>query len=276
MPIKILFSALSLLFLSGISAIGQTYDEWVNRSFDYIDQDSTALAEECLKKAMRLDPANPRNGMLFVNLGTLQRTLGKYQDAEISYSCALSLLSEMPKIRQNRAELYADMGRYRDAIDDYTILLQAEPNNEEWLYRRALCRLMASDTLGARQDLEYIDTFNPKSAKSRLGMAVVYKTKGEYSMAEELYNALIKANPDSWSLLRDRAEVYYLSNRYGAALVDINESIKRNPNDPMSYILRAQIRYAKGDNEYARRDLNTALQKGASQEIVSDIIGKSR
>ncbi|MBO7379266.1 MAG: hypothetical protein J6U31_05905, partial [Bacteroidales bacterium] len=73
---------------------------------------------------------------------------------------------------------------------------------------------------------------------------------------------------------RDRAEVYYLSNRMGAALEDINESIKRNPQDPMSYVLRAQIRYAKGDKEYARRDLNTAIEKGLPQQIARQMVEK--
>ncbi|MBP5344623.1 MAG: tetratricopeptide repeat protein [Bacteroidales bacterium] len=252
----------------------QDYDEWINRSFDYIDKDSLPQAEECLKKAMRLEPANPRNGMLFVNLGTLQRQQGEYKEAETSYSCAIALLSDVPKIRVNRAELYAEMSRFNEAIDDYTLLLETEPHNEDWLYRRALCKLMAADTIGAQEDLQFIDSFNPKSAKSRLGMAVIYKAQGQYSMAEELYNALLKANPESWSLLRDRAEVYFLSNRSGAALMDINKAIEKNPQDPMSYLLRAQIRFQKGDIEYGKRDLKTAVEKGLSPEIVSPLMQK--
>ncbi len=265
----------ALLFISIVNyAFSHTYDEWIALSFDYMDSDSLAQAENCLKEAMRLEPANPRNGLLFQNLGTLQRRQGKLQDAETSYSCAIAMLADIPNIRVNRAQLYAEMERYNDAIDDYSILLEKEPQNESWLYERALCRLMGGDTLGARLDLESIDTFNPHSAKSRLGMAVVYKAEGEYAMAADLYDALIQANPSSWSLLRDRAEVYYLSNRMGAALEDINESIKRNPQDPMSYVLRAQIRYAKGDKEYARRDLNTAIEKGLPQQIALQLVEK--
>lgn len=272
---KALLLAINLIIGTSAS-LAQTYDEWITRSFDYIDQDSISQAENCLKQAMRLEPANPRNGLLFSNLGTLQRQQGKLEEAEMSYSCAIGLLEDMPNARVNRAQLYAEMERYQDAIEDYTILLSKEPHNEDWLYERALCRLMAQDTTGARLDLEFIDTFNPNSAKSRLGMAMVYKAEKEYSMAVDLYNALIEANPKSWSLLRDRAEVYYLSNRMGAALEDINESINRNPQDPMSYVLRAQIRYAKGDKEYARRDLNTAIEKGISPQIVSQLVEKCK
>lgn len=274
---KYLYILLALILnLSCETARCQTYDEWVTRSFDMMEADSIAQAEESIKQAMRIEPANPRNGLLFMNLGTLQRRQGKLEDAEVSYSCAISLLTEMPNVRQNRAQLYTEMERYQDAIEDYTILLQNEPQNEDWLYERALCRLMSHDTIGARTDLEFIDTFNPHSAKSRLGMAVVYKAQGEYAMAADLYDALIKANPNSWSLLRDRAEAYYLSNRMGSALEDINEAIKRNPQDPMCYVLRAQIRYARGDKEYARRDLNIAREKGIPLPIISQLIEKCK
>lgn len=271
---KLLILLLICLTLGVKNGSAQSYDEWVTRSFDYMEIDSMAQAEYCIKQAMRLEPANAQNGLLFQNLGTIQRQLGKLEEAEVSYSCAIALLQNLNTARQSRAMLYAEMERYQDAIEDYTILLKDEPKNENWLYERAMCRLLCSDTTGARLDLEFIDTFNPNSAKSRLGMAVVYKSQGQYAMAIELYNALLEANKDSWSLLRDRAEVHYLSGRMGAALLDINESINKHPQDPMSFVLRAQIRYAKGDKEYARRDLNTALEKGISPQIVSRLIEK--
>ena len=247
-----------------------TYEEWITASFDALDENNNAQAEQCLKNAMKLEPANPQNGLLFVNLGTIQRNQQKYQDAEISYTCAISLLEENTVAFSTRASLYAEM----KAIDDYSVIIGRNPENEDALYERALCRLMNNDTVGARFDLETIDKFNPKSAKSRLGMAMVYKAMGENAMAVELYDALIKANPNSWSLLRDRAEVYFFSKRLGAALIDIDKSISMNGKDPLSYFLRAKIRWAKGDREYARRDLNRAVELGLPQSAAADLVEK--
>ena len=253
-----------------------TYDGWIAASFDALDEDNNQLAEQCLKNAMRLEPANPQNGLLFVNLGTIQRRLGKLQDAEVSYTCAISLLDENTVAYSTRASLYAEIEQYQKAIDDYSVVISRNPEDEDALYERALCRLMNSDTIGARLDLETIDKFNPKSAKSRLGMAMVYKAMGENAMAVELYDALIKANPKSWSLLRDRAEVYFFSKRLGAAMLDIDKSIQMNGRDPLSYFLRAKIRWAKGDREYARRDLNRAIELGLPQSAAADLIEKMK
>ncbi len=253
-----------------------TYDGWITASFDALDEDNNQRAEQCLKNAMRLEPANPQNGLLFVNLGTIQRRLGKLQDAEISYTCAISLLDENTVAYSTRASLYAEIEQYQKAIDDYSVVISRNPEDEDALYERALCRLMNNDTIGARLDLETIDKFNPKSAKSRLGMAMVYKAMGENAMAVELYDALIKANPNSWSLLRDRAEVYFFSKRLGAAMLDIDKSIQMNGRDPLSYFLRAKIRWAKGDREYARRDLNRAIELGLPQSAAADLIEKMK
>ena len=253
-----------------------TYDGWITASFDALDEDNNQRAEQCLKNAMRLEPANPQNGLLFVNLGTIQRRLGKLQDAEISYTCAISLLDENTVAYSTRASLYAEIEQYQKAIDDYSVVISRNPEDEDALYERALCRLMNNDTIGARLDLETIDKFNPKSAKSRLGMAMVYKAMGENAMAVELYDALIKANPKSWSLLRDRAEVYFFSKRLGAAMLDIDKSIQMNGRDPLSYFLRAKIRWAKGDREYARRDLNRARELGLPQSAAADLIEKMK
>ena len=133
---------------------------------------------------------------------------------------------------------------------------------------------MNCDTLGARLDLEQIDKFNPQSAKSRLGMAYVYKAQRMWREASELYDALIDRNPKSASLLRERAEVHYLSGRMGAALADVEKSISLGPRDPYSYLLRAQIRYSRGDKEYARRDLNQAIELGLSEAETGDLLQK--
>ena len=252
----------------------QNYDELITRSFDYLDVDSLPEAEEALREALRIEPGNPGNGMLLLNLGTIQRRQGKLKEAEESYTIGLAFLPNNLTLLNSRAQLFAEMEKYPEAINDYTEVIYHEPENEDAYYERALCKLMNQDTLGARLDLEQIDRFNPNSAKSRLGMAYVYKAQQMWREASELYDALIERNPRNASLLRERAEVFYFSNRMGAALDDVNKSIDFDPRDPYSYLLRAQIRYAKGDREFARRDLNQALELGLNKEEVRDLIEK--
>jgi len=252
----------------------QTYDDYITESFDLLELDSLTKAEESLRSALRLEPGNPSNGMLLLNMGTIQRRLGKLKEAEDSYTIGLAFLPKNLTLLNSRAQLFGETEQYDKAIEDYTEIIYQEPENEGALYERALCRLMNADTLGARLDLQQIDKINPNSAKSRLGMVYVYKAQHLWREAAELLDALIERNPKNASLLRERAEVYYLSGRMGAAIDDINHSIDYGPRDPYSYILRAQIRYVKGDKEFARRDLNQALELGLNPEEAGNLTQK--
>lgn len=273
---KLLFCLIIVAFyIANIAELAaQTYEDYVTRSFDFIEQDSLPQAEEAIKNALRLEPGNPSNGLLLGNMGTIQRRQGKLKEAEQSYSIGLGFMPDNLTLLTSRASLYAEMAEYEKAIEDYTQIIYHEAENEDAFYQRALCRLMNNDTIGARLDLEEIDRFNPQSAKSRLGMAYIYKAQRMWREAAELYDVLIKRNPKSPSLMRERAEVHYLSGRMGAALADVEKSIQMGPRDPYSYLLRAQIRYARGDKEYARRDLNQARELGLPESEASVLLEK--
>ena len=73
----------------------QNYDELITRSFDYLDADSLPEAEEALREALRIEPGNPGNGMLLLNLGTIQRRQGKLKEAEESYTIGLAFLTTL-------------------------------------------------------------------------------------------------------------------------------------------------------------------------------------
>ena len=68
----------------------QTYEQFVEKSFDLLDQNDLLAAGESLKAALRLEPANPNNYALLMNLGTIQRRQGLLEEALVSYSAALS------------------------------------------------------------------------------------------------------------------------------------------------------------------------------------------
>lgn len=254
--------------------LDRQYTDCIDRSFDYLDQDSLTQAIDAIKEALRLQPGNPSNGMLLGNMGSIQRRQGLLAEAEQSYTIGLGFLPDNLTLLNSRASLYAAMEEYEKAINDYTSVIYHEPENENAYYERALCRLMNHDTIGARLDLEQIDRFNPNSAKARLGMSYVYKAQRMYREASEIYDALIERNPRNAQLYRERAEVFYLSGRMAAALDNVNQSIRIDPRDPYCYILRAQIRYARKDREYARRDLNQALELGLSKEEADVLIQK--
>ncbi len=87
----------------------QTYDELITRAMNAVERDSLYQAEAWFKKALQKEPANMRNALLFSNLGTIQRRMGKNKEALESYSLALNLTPYSVTMLLNRASLYLDM-----------------------------------------------------------------------------------------------------------------------------------------------------------------------
>lgn len=68
------------------SAFSQTYQELSERAVAATEQDSLSLAEKYIEQALKMEPANPHNAMLFSNLGTIQRRQHRYEQALLVYS----------------------------------------------------------------------------------------------------------------------------------------------------------------------------------------------
>jgi hypothetical protein len=109
---------LFLLFFS-LSLSAQTYSELSEQAIDCIEKDSLVRAEELLVQAMKLEPSNPYNALLFSNLGLVQKRLGRYDDALQSYTYALNIAPTAVPILLDRAALYMEKGMTDRAYPDY-------------------------------------------------------------------------------------------------------------------------------------------------------------
>ena len=63
-----ILAILAALFLSIGYGHAQTYEKFVEKSFDFLDKNDLVSAEESLRAAMRLEPGNPNNYALLMNL----------------------------------------------------------------------------------------------------------------------------------------------------------------------------------------------------------------
>ena len=217
-----ILAILAALFLSIGYGHAQTYEKFVEKSFDFLDKNDLVSAEESLRAAMRLEPGNPNNYALLMNLGTIQRRQGKLEDALLSYTAALSRHPNNEAILENRAGLYTEMGEIEKATNDYNALLILNPHHQEALYCRAMLHLQHKNYLLAEQDFDKILEVNEKSVKGRLGHAILEKLRGNYDESERIFNYLISEMPREWILYEGRADLYFMMGKNARAMADIN------------------------------------------------------
>jgi tetratricopeptide (TPR) repeat protein len=269
----ILFAGLTGALFCGSPAGAQTYQDMVERSYVYVDSNDLASAEQCLKAAMRLEPANPLNYALLTNLGTLQRRQGNRDDALISYSAALNQHPDNSLILFNRAELYTEMNEIAQAIYDYHSILAKDPTNERALYSRGLLYINTGEYLLAEADFDRIlDTYED-TFLGRFGFAILQKARGFYDDSEILFNYLIEKYPDNLRVLEERAELYFLTKRNARAMSDLNKVFNATPRPSAElYMLRGRIKLAQYEKESAALDFKQARELGYDTETVDRLI----
>ena len=258
------------------TATAQTYDEWIDSSFTAFDKGNLAEAESAIVMALRLEPANKRNTLLWSNLGTIQRQQGKYDKAVESYTIALAQNPRSVKVLRNRGALFGDIGKPNDAIIDYTSILLIEPEDEDALYYRGLLYLQTGNEDMAESDFRQLMALYPESLSGKKGVATLEKLRGNYIEAEKLYNYLIEKFPQEQDLYIARSELYLLTNRYARALGDINKVIYDMKPDAYCYYLRAKIKINLYENKSAINDLITAKKAGYPLGELEEFLAKEQ
>lgn len=260
------------LFLSVGSGVAQTYEELIEKSYDFVDKEEWAAAEESLKAAMRKEPANPLNYALLTNLGTIQRRQGKLEEALVSYTSALSGHPQNVTILENRASLYTELGEIDKALSDYNTLLIENPKDEETLYARGLIYVQQKKYLEAEDDFELILEVNDKSVRARLGYAILEKARGNYDDSERIFNYLISERPRDWSLYERRAELYYMMGKNTRAMADIEKVFAESEPTAFLYVLRGKIKLMRYEKERAASDFKKAETLGYDKTSIDELM----
>ena len=257
---------IATIFLLGSACLSaQSEKDLISLAFDYIQQNRLDSAEIALKAALKNEPDNPVNPLLLNNLGTVQRRLGKREEALLSYTAALGTFPKQPVFLEARASLFAEMGQPQNAIIDYSTLLEEKPDDQEALYQRGLLYLQIKNTDLAEVDFKRMLELNPNSLYARRGFASLAKFRGDYDDAEKIYNYLLDKEPQDFNLYAGRAELYLLMKHPGKAYDDINRAIQlagdKSPN-PYLYIVRYRTKLLLHEKKGALEDLNKAISLG--------------
>ncbi|MGL5317842.1 MAG: tetratricopeptide repeat protein [Bacteroidales bacterium] len=261
-----------IMTLSSLSSFAQTYEDWIEKSFVFMETQEWSAAEECILKALRMKPGNPENAILLSNLGTIQRKLGKNDEALQSYSTGLLFASKSPALLLNRAELLFELDSISGAVDDLNQLIAIDHKNMDARYLRGMIYLEKSDTTAAINDFEEMLELNPNSSKGRLGIAAVNTQRGAYQEAERLYTIVLNSNPKSANILISRAELYFLWEKYSKALEDLKKAEDSDATNPLIYFLRGKVRLKQYEKKEAAKDFQKAKELGFNASVINDYI----
>jgi len=273
---RLFYPLFLFLFLLSIPLSGQNYEAWVEQSAGYIENNRLDSAAVALQNAMAMDPANENNPVLLLNLGILQRQLGLFDDAYISFTASMAN-NPMPElVLHNRASLLCDMERFGEAMEDYDTIIRRYPDDVEAYYRRGLLFLEQHNRTKAEADFKASEQIDPDNLYTRLSKALIYKLDDNWEAAERIYTALIQSEqPIDPGFYMNRAECYVNSDQIFKASADLRAVEDSQKDNPYFYFLRGRVRYEQFDKVAAKADFRKAKDLGYDLPIVDEWLKKS-
>lgn len=276
-----------LLFLGSLAGsflrAQSTYDEWCERISATIEGDSLTQAQDYIRHALRLDPSNPRNAMLFANLGTIQQRQGQYEMALESYRLALNIVPTSVPILLSHAGLSLEMGHDDNARADYSQVIELEPHHEEALVMRAYIYMRQRAYKQARQDYDTLLKYAPANYSGRLGLATLHQREHRYEEALKVLDPMLQGNvTDTLYSSTEQATIYTL--RAGVeidmqhtdqALLDLEEAIRLDNTQAEAYLMRGQIYLSQKKKQQARSDFEKAISLGVPQAEIRKLLRAS-
>lgn len=277
LSMRLFFLSFFLILLFPVSRLlGQSYEELVEQSAAYIEADRLDSAAVLLQKAMSMEPANENNPVLLLNLGILQRQLGMFDDAYVSFTASLSN-NPMPElVLHNRASLLCDMERFSEAMEDYDTLIRRYPDDVEAYYRRGLLYLEQHDRTKAENDFKKSEQIDSRNLYTQLSKALIYKLDDNWQAAEKIYTTLIQSEqPSDPSFYMNRAECYVNTDQIFRASADLRVVEDTQGGNPYFFFLRGRVRYEQFDKIAARADFKKAGELGYDATLVDEWLKKT-
>lgn len=259
---RVILGCLVVLFSSVLSA--QTYQELSERALALVEKDSLVQAEALFKQALKLEPANSHNVLLFSNLGTLQKRMGRYDNAIESFTYALNFAPKAVPILLNRATVYMMIGKNDQAYVDYCQVLDEDRKNAEALLMRAYIYTLRHDYNAARLDYNSLLEIDPINYNGRLGLAMLDQKERKFNDAIELIDKLIVDYPHDATLYIVRAGIEVDSEHIDMALIDLEKAIDLDSTLSDVFILRGDIYLLQKKKVLAKREYEKAIQLGGA------------
>jgi tetratricopeptide (TPR) repeat protein len=260
-------------------------------------QGNDDVAHELLAKAVELDSRN-------TDAHTLQATLyynsGDYRQAASAYSRCIRLAPKNLEHYIYRGVCRSQIGEQDGAIEDWSHVLEKDPDNIPSLINRGQTLLDRKKHKESQTDLRRAVRLEPTSAAAHALLGVVEYELGEKELgikrvrqsvqldekdaiaqamlaklllregtleeSTKSFNAAIKANPRSPSVYLSRGDLHYKAGRLLEAIADADAALQIDPESADAYALRAAAYTELGQHQQAAPDYTAAIQLDPKNE----------
>lgn len=269
--LKLFGLIICIISLSGSVFADNEYLQKVDSADFYIKIEKWTDAERNLKDALRIEPANILNSMLLANLGYVQHSQGKIDEAIESYSVGLAMTPNSFVLKKQRASAYLEIGKTDEAYSDLTDAIGLECCDTWVRNTHGFIALQKGELEVARDDFQTIYDSDPTTSNGLLGLTMWADYSGNKQLALEYITKLLEKekNPENYFT---RALLYIKVKNYPAADDDVREGLAIDMRYGDLYVLRAYLHKLRYRNEEAEIDKKIAIEYNADAQLIQDLL----
>ena len=221
------------------------------------------LVDECIASLDRdLAPHEHRlhRSVLKNNRARVYAALGRLDEALADYEVVIREDPNHAEHYLERGNIIRRVGRYQEAFADYETAMRLSPPFPEIYYNRGDLRVTVGDADGALADFGYVLELDPDFVDAYVNRAGLRLDGGDLEGAWSDAVEGLQRDPDNPYLHTVMGEIHATRNEYPEAKASFDRALQADPEMITALSGRAAVSYEVGDVDAAIADLQRAVE----------------
>lgn len=270
------------LIMEAVCASAQTvsgYYQLADSAQYYIGKEQWSDASRCIRQALRLEPANVGNTMLFANLGLATGMEGKYGEAMQCFDIALGKAPKSVPVLTSKAKIQLLASDTDGAMETLDTILSLDSMAQWPRQTRGLMLLRDKQFKEAYSDFSFLYKHFHADSWGPGGLAKCMEAQGRPAEAAGFYrDAIERCSSDDDDIVEFQLGLIENLGHTGQlqeALDTARDAISTHPHEGRLYLLRGWIKQKLLIYREAEADKKLALDYGVDPQIVEHFLPSS-
>jgi tetratricopeptide (TPR) repeat protein len=162
-------------------------------------------------------------------------------------------------LKNNRARVYSMLGRFDEALADYAVVIEADPNHaEHYLERGSILRRLGRDD-EAEADYARAIRLSPPFPEIYYNRADLRLSRGDRDGALADFSYALELDPDLVDAYINRAGIHLANGDLDSACADARHGLRRDPANAYLHAVLGEVEAGRGHGDAARAAYDQAL-----------------
>ncbi len=201
----------------------------------------------------------------YLNRGDAYLELGKTRQAIDDYNRAIMLHPRYVMAFYRRADAYNILGNQKQALRDYNEAISLGDNNIYTYHSRGLFYMNIGNYEEAISDFSKVIEYDSKNARAYYNRGLAYIELRRLIKAIDDYSSSIKIDPFFEKAYSNRGALYIRLKRYKEAIPDLERAVQLDPEDEKALFNSGMLYSKLGNLNKARLHLKRASNMGLKE-----------